>query len=146
MIYRKLGFEVVYQTPLGWERSRVKELHLSEGSAYDEVITFDGKTVQLTPGYTSLLEFTGKFDIDGKPIFHGHLCIDQDEAVFEVVFVDGAFQFQKGETLLPMSETTCMTMRIVGDAIRNSNLIIPDIGPEVLEAAEKKAAGEITPQ
>lgn len=140
MIFRKLGFEVLYQVPTGWQRSPVKELHLSEGSNYDEVITHDGKTIQLTPAYTALLEFTGAFDTAGQPIFHGHLCIDLDEDIWEVIFADGAFMFCHGEETLPLSNEVCMRMRIVGDSIRDANLIIPDKGVEVLEAAEKKAS------
>ena len=139
MIYRKIGFEVLYQTSEGWSRSGVKELHLSEGSAYDEAITFDGKTVQLNPAYTALLEFTNAFDQDGAPIFHGHLCIDEDESVWEVIFADSAFVLCRGEEIKPLTNENAMKVRIVGDAIRNSNLIIPSNGVEVLEAAEKKA-------
>lgn len=140
MIYRKLGFEVLYQTPEGWVRSTVKEVHISEGSNYDEVITSDGKTVQLTPAYTALLEFTGGFDKVGAPIFHGHLCVDDDEDIWEVIFANSAFMFCHGEETLPLSNEVCMKMRIVGDSIRDANLIIPDNGVEVLEAAESKAS------
>lgn len=159
MIYRKLGFEVIYQTPEGIEqpevgfsklpdgrkrqfvRASVKELHFAEGSGYDEAITTDGKTVQLNPTYTALLEFTGAFDKAGAPIFHGHICLDENDDAWEVIFADGAFMLCRGEETKPLSNENAMQVRIVGDSIRNVNLLAPADGVEKLEAAEAAAAG-----
>lgn len=140
MIYRKVGFEVLCKTAEGWYRGRVKELHFSEGSGYDEAITFDGKTVQLTPEYTALLQFTGQFDIDANPIFDAALVVDEDDSVWEVIFADASFMLRRDEETKPLNTENSMKVRIVGDAIRDAKLIVPSNGVEVLEAAEKKAA------
>ena len=138
MLTRKIGFDVVYQVQGGFERERVAELKFSiGGSDYDQAKTVSGRGIQLHPLYAFLLQFTGEFDRDGKPIHHGDLLADDEGTIYEVMFYNGAYCLHApgDEEGTVLENAICMTLRIVGDVIRNAAMTVPPNPEEIMKAS-----------
>lgn len=141
MLTRKIGFDVVYQVQGGFERERVAELRFSiGGSDYDQAKTVSGRGIQLHPLYAFLLQFTGEFDRDAKPIHHGDLLADDEGTIYEVMFYEGAYNLHApgSEVARILNNEICMTLRVVGDVIRNSSMVVPPKAEEILLASTER--------
>lgn len=142
MINRPIVFEIVYKLGNGeYVREAVQSLKFPADSGYLEAKTPTSDAVQVNPLYTSLLQFTGEFDIEGKPIFHGHILGDTEHPgeVYEVVFYNGGFHLVKNDEPRDLTNEVCMKLKIVGDAIQNADMLAPDKPEEaILASVERK--------
>lgn len=143
MIYRPLKFQVEYQTGLAgayiWVRENVAEMLCSPVMGVTSVKTESGKELGVDPMNCSILQFTGVFDRDGKEIYHAHLLTNDKGDIYEVMIAEGSFILVKGETDTPLTNELAMTLRIVGDALHDAKLLMPEKPEEIFKAsAERK--------
>ena len=136
MITRKVGFQVIYQTaPQKFEREEVKAITFGLGSDYDRVKTATDKDVQVQPGYACIVQFVDQFDQDAKPLFHGDILSDAEGNLSEIVFYNGGFFLHPKDTedMLPLTIENTSTKKVIGDIVRNANLLTPDAAMEILK-------------
>lgn len=95
---------------------------------------------------TFLFEDTGMFDGENRLIFHGDIITNPAGDLFSVIYYFGAFWLQKGDGEgIPLTEELCRTLKVVGDIVRDSRLLIPEEIPQVLKDADKKQNGPKEP-
>lgn len=149
MPYKNPRFEVLFKKG-EWLRRSVVDLTWTGGMP---LVTFGllPEEIEVAGGQTTaqilidfmnafLFENTGAFDKAGTEIMHGDICATPEGDLYSIVFYYGGFYAQKGEEEgKQLTDEFCRTLTVVGDVIRQSKLLIPDIVPPVLAEADKKA-------
>lgn len=143
MIYRPLKFQVEYQTGVTggyqWVRENVSEMLCTPAMGVTSVKTESGKELGIDPITVSVLQFTGVFDRDAKEIYHAHLLADDKGNIYEVMIAEGSFLLVKDQESKPLTNEIAMTLHIVGDALHDAKLLMPEKPEEIFKAsAERK--------
>lgn len=131
MIYRTIKFEVLYDVGTAgapeWKREAVAEMLCVPQFGVTSVKTVTDVEVALDPLKVSLLQSTGAFDKIGREIFHADILADEIAGeIYQVIFAEGSFYLSKGEAIYPLENERVMKLKVVGDAIRDEKLLVPD--------------------
>lgn len=125
MIYKQIKFDIVYPDGEAFKREAVTELLIAPSYGATNATTESGVDLKLDPMNTTLLQFTGTFDQEGREIYHGHLLADVAGNLYEVVGYHAGFHLQLGDKTTEMTDDVLMQLKIVGDVIQDAKLIAP---------------------
>lgn len=142
MIFRPIKFQVLYRIADGWRLEEVAELLFTPGYGLSSVKTITEVELPVDPINVSVIQFTGQFDKEGVEIYHAALLSDAVGTIWEVVAYSGGFHLQAGERTAELDDAMCMTLKVVGNALADGKLIMPEDPEEVLKAS---AARRILP-
>lgn len=129
MIYKQIKFDIVYPEAGGFKREPVTELLIAPSYGATNATTESGVELQLDPMNTTLLQFTGSFDREGREVYHGHLLTNDKGDIYEVVGYHAGFHLQRGDETLELNDEVLMKLLIVGDVIQDAKLVAP-VNPE----------------
>lgn len=138
MIFKQIKFQVIYKVGDDFRREDVSEMLCNPEYGVTSIKTITDAEMPFDPMSTALLQFTGMFDRDGAQIFHAHLLADDEGNIFEVVAYHGGFHLKQGEKPYELSEENCMKLRIIGDALRDAKLLMPESPEEIMRASTER--------